>query len=164
MDLTQDDTKTLSPKHQLSSPGAPNAPSKTPLTKDTSSSSIDYTRKSPTSSTSPSTNGYLNSPTSPPPRVPPPPPTQENVSMDITFTLSPITSLDAWLRSTVKGRMCENQLEVRNIVRVWVVVVPTGREPSYGRPDGERAKLWSSLRGESQVVVIPTGREPGFFR
>ncbi|GJZ01089.1 hypothetical protein Tco_0519050 [Tanacetum coccineum] len=94
VDLTQDDTKTPSPKHQLSSPSAPNAPSKTPSTKGTSSSSIDYTPKSPTSSTSPSTNGYLNSPTSPPPRVPPPPPTQENASMDITLTLSPITPLD----------------------------------------------------------------------
>nr|GEU53583.1 hypothetical protein [Tanacetum cinerariifolium] len=94
MDLTQDDTKTPSPKHQLSSPNAPNAPSKTPSTKDTSSSSIDYTPKSPTSSTSQPTNGYLNSQTSPPPRVPIPPPTQENVSMDITLTLSPITSLD----------------------------------------------------------------------
>ncbi|GJR21883.1 hypothetical protein Tco_0970410 [Tanacetum coccineum] len=73
---------------------APNAPSKTPLTKDTSSSSIDYIPKSPTSSTSPSTNGYLNSPTSPPPRVPPPPPTQASGSMDITLTLSPITPLD----------------------------------------------------------------------
>ncbi|GJY79902.1 retrovirus-related pol polyprotein from transposon TNT 1-94 [Tanacetum coccineum] len=88
------DSKTPSPKHQLSSPSAPNAPSKTPSTKGTSSSSIDYTPKSPTSSTSPSTNGYLNSPTSPPPRVPPPPPTQENTSMDITLTLSPITPLD----------------------------------------------------------------------
>ncbi|GKC21137.1 hypothetical protein Tco_1023287 [Tanacetum coccineum] len=91
VDLTHDDTKTPSPKHQLSSPSAPNAPSKTPSTKGTSSSSIDYTPKSPTSS---STNGYLNSPTSPPPRVPPPPPTQENASMDITLTLSPITPLD----------------------------------------------------------------------
>nr|GFD07442.1 hypothetical protein [Tanacetum cinerariifolium] len=46
------------------------------------------------------TNGYLNylnSPLSPPPRVLPPPPTQatqENASMDITLTLSPITLLD----------------------------------------------------------------------
>ncbi|GKB89430.1 hypothetical protein Tco_0961702 [Tanacetum coccineum] len=75
VDLTQDDTKTPSPKHQLSSPSAPNAPLKTPSTKGTSSSSIDYTPKSPTSSTSPSPNGYLNSPTSPPPRVFPLPPT-----------------------------------------------------------------------------------------
>ncbi|GJV27259.1 putative reverse transcriptase domain-containing protein [Tanacetum coccineum] len=37
---------------------------KTPSTKGTSLSSIDYTPKSPTSSTSPSTNGYLNSLTS----------------------------------------------------------------------------------------------------
>ncbi|GJZ23147.1 hypothetical protein Tco_0560606 [Tanacetum coccineum] len=94
VDLTHDDTKTLSPKHQLSSPSAPNAPSKTPSTKGTSSSSIDYKPKSPTSSTSPSTNGYLNSPISPPLRVPPPPPTQENASTDITLTLSPITPLD----------------------------------------------------------------------
>ncbi|GJS46838.1 hypothetical protein Tco_0596959 [Tanacetum coccineum] len=94
VDLNQDDIKTPSPKHQLSSPSAPNAPLKTPSTKGTSSSPIDYTPKSPTSSTSLSTNGYLNSPTSLPPRVPPPPPTQENASMDITFTLSPITPLD----------------------------------------------------------------------
>ncbi|GJY23877.1 hypothetical protein Tco_0397535 [Tanacetum coccineum] len=94
MDLTHDDTKTQSPTLQLSSPSAPNASSKTPSTKDTSSSSIDYIPKSPTSSTSLSPNGYLNSPTSPPPRVSPPPPTQENASMDITLTLSPITPLD----------------------------------------------------------------------
>ncbi|GJU59565.1 hypothetical protein Tco_1237331 [Tanacetum coccineum] len=72
VDLTHDDSKTPSPKHQLSSPSAPIAPSKTPSTKGTSLSFIDYTTKSPTSSTSPSTNGYLNSSTSPPPRVPPP--------------------------------------------------------------------------------------------
>ncbi|GKE72043.1 hypothetical protein Tco_1530115 [Tanacetum coccineum] len=94
VDLTQDDTKTLSSKHQLPLPSAPNAPLKTLSTKDTSSSSIDYIPKSPTSSTSPSTNGYLNSPTSPPPRVPPPPPIQESGSMDITLNLSPITPLD----------------------------------------------------------------------
>ncbi|GKE64705.1 hypothetical protein Tco_1518866 [Tanacetum coccineum] len=94
VDLTHDDTKTPSPTLQLSSPSAPNAPSKTPSTKDTSSSLIDYIPKSPTSSTSLSPNGYLNSPTSPPPRVSPPPPTQENASMDITLTLSPITPLD----------------------------------------------------------------------
>ncbi|GKB91711.1 hypothetical protein Tco_0963983 [Tanacetum coccineum] len=93
-DLTQDDIKTLSSKYQLPLPSAPNAPLKTPSTKDTSSSSIDYLPKSPTSSTSPSTNGYLNSPTSPPPRVPPPPPIQESRSMDITLNLSPITPLD----------------------------------------------------------------------
>nr|GEU73551.1 hypothetical protein [Tanacetum cinerariifolium] len=94
VDLTQDDTKTPSPKHQLPSPSSLNAPSKTPSTKDTSSSSIDYIPKSPTSSTSPSTNGYLKLPTFPPPRVPPPPPIQESGSMDITLTLSLITSLD----------------------------------------------------------------------
>ncbi|GJR39506.1 hypothetical protein Tco_1215190 [Tanacetum coccineum] len=73
---------------------APNAPSKTPSTKDTSSSLVDYIPKSPTSSTSLSPNGFLNPPTSPPPRVSPPPSTQENASMDITLTLSPITPLD----------------------------------------------------------------------
>ncbi|GJY69201.1 hypothetical protein Tco_0472183 [Tanacetum coccineum] len=92
--LTHDDTKTPSPTLQLSSPSTPNAPSKTPSTKDTSSSLIDYIPKSPTSSTSLSPNGYLNPPTSPPLRVSPPPLTQENVSIDITLTLSPITPLD----------------------------------------------------------------------
>ncbi|GJX56421.1 hypothetical protein Tco_0286318 [Tanacetum coccineum] len=76
-DLTQDDTKTPSLKHQLPSPSAPNVPSKTPSTKETYSSSIDYIPKSLTSSTSPSTNSYLNSPTSHPPRVPSPPLIQE---------------------------------------------------------------------------------------
>ncbi|GJY15383.1 hypothetical protein Tco_0385805 [Tanacetum coccineum] len=57
----------------------------------TSSSSIASKLKSPTSSTSPSTNGYLNSPLSPPLRVPPPPPTQESEPMEITLTLLPIT-------------------------------------------------------------------------
>ncbi|GJS00686.1 retrotransposon protein, putative, ty1-copia subclass [Tanacetum coccineum] len=73
---------------------APNSPSKRPSTKGTSLSSIDYTPNSPTSSISPSTNGYLNSPISPHPRVPPPPPAQENASMDITLTLLQITPLD----------------------------------------------------------------------
>ncbi|GJX33493.1 hypothetical protein Tco_0243348 [Tanacetum coccineum] len=94
VDLTQDDTKTPSPTHHSSSPSAPNAPSKTPSTRATSSSSITSKLKSPSSFTSPSTNGYLNSPSSPPPRVPPPHPTQENELMDITLTLSPITPLD----------------------------------------------------------------------
>nr|GEX16166.1 hypothetical protein [Tanacetum cinerariifolium] len=94
IELTKDDTKTLSLKHQLSSPSAPNAPSKTPSTKDTSSSSIASKLNSPNPSTSSSINAYLNSPISPPPRVPPPPSTQENEPMNITLTLSPITSLD----------------------------------------------------------------------
>ncbi|GJS01149.1 ribosomal protein L7Ae/L30e/S12e/Gadd45 [Tanacetum coccineum] len=79
---------------RVSSPSAPNAPLKTTSTVATSSSFIDSKLKSPTSSTSPSTNGYLNSPMSPLPRVPPPPPTQESGSMDITLTISPITPLD----------------------------------------------------------------------
>ncbi|GJU28654.1 zf-CCHC domain-containing protein [Tanacetum coccineum] len=63
------------------------------MREDPTSSLIDYVQ-SPTSSTSLLPNGYLNPPTSPPPRVSPPPPTQENASMDITLTLSPITPLD----------------------------------------------------------------------
>ncbi|GJW70323.1 hypothetical protein Tco_0127240 [Tanacetum coccineum] len=94
VDLTHNDTKTPSPKLQLSSPSAPNAPFKTPSTKDTSSSSIDYIPKSPTSSTLLSPIGYLNPPTSPPPKVSPPPLTQKKASMDITLTLSPITPLN----------------------------------------------------------------------
>nr|GEX86963.1 ribosomal protein L7Ae/L30e/S12e/Gadd45 [Tanacetum cinerariifolium] len=87
-------TRTPSPKFQVSLPSAPNAPSKIPSTKDTSSSSIEYTSKSPTLLSSPSTNGYLNSPLSPPPRVPPPPPTQAPNLIEITLLLLPITLLD----------------------------------------------------------------------
>ncbi|GJV20736.1 hypothetical protein Tco_1369756, partial [Tanacetum coccineum] len=94
VDHRKKDTTTLSPKFQVSSPSAPNAPSKTPSTKDTSSSSIDYTPKSPTLLSSPFTNGYLNSSLSPPPRVLPPPPTQAPNSMEITLSLLPITPLD----------------------------------------------------------------------
>ncbi|GKE18246.1 hypothetical protein Tco_1425823 [Tanacetum coccineum] len=92
IDLTHDNTKTPSLNYQVLSPSAPNAPSKTPSTVATSSSLIDSKLKSPTSSTSPSTDGYLNSPICPPPRVPPPPSTQG--CEDITLTLSPITPLD----------------------------------------------------------------------
>nr|GEV98517.1 hypothetical protein [Tanacetum cinerariifolium] len=94
IDLTQDNTKTPSIKHQLLYSSAPNAPSKTPSTRATSSSSTYSKLKSPISSTSPSTNAYLNSLISPPPRVPPSPLTQESEPMDITITLSPITLLD----------------------------------------------------------------------
>ncbi|GJU95387.1 hypothetical protein Tco_1320143 [Tanacetum coccineum] len=94
IDLTHEDTKNPSPNYQVLSPSAQNAPSKTLSIVATSSSSIDYKPKSPTSSTSPSTNGYLNSPMSHPPRVPPPPLTQESGSMDITLILSSITPLD----------------------------------------------------------------------
>nr|GEV64470.1 hypothetical protein [Tanacetum cinerariifolium] len=94
IDLSNEDIITLSPKFHVSSPSAPNASSKTPSTKDTSSSSINYTSKSPTLLSSPSTNGYLNSPLSPLPRVLPPPPNQAPNSMEITLSLLPITPLD----------------------------------------------------------------------
>nr|GEV27549.1 equilibrative nucleotide transporter 3-like [Tanacetum cinerariifolium] len=63
----------LNINYQVLSPSAPNALLKTPSTVATSSSSIDSKLKSLTSSTSPSTNGYLTSTMSPPPRVPSPP-------------------------------------------------------------------------------------------
>ncbi|GJZ09763.1 hypothetical protein Tco_0544046, partial [Tanacetum coccineum] len=91
IDLTNEDTITSSPKLHESPPSALNAPSKTPSTKDTSFSSIDYTPKSPTLSSSPFTNGYLNPSLLPPPRVPPPPSTQAPNSIEITLLLSPIT-------------------------------------------------------------------------
>nr|GEY11354.1 ribosomal protein L7Ae/L30e/S12e/Gadd45 [Tanacetum cinerariifolium] len=78
----------------VSSPSAPNAPSKTPSSMAISSSSIASKLKSRTFSTSPSTNGYLNSPISPSIRVPPPPQTQESEPIEIPLTLSPITPLD----------------------------------------------------------------------
>ncbi|GJR24182.1 hypothetical protein Tco_0972709 [Tanacetum coccineum] len=87
INLTNYDTKTPSPNYQVLSPSSPNALLKTPSTVATSSSSIDSKLKSPTSSTSPSTNGYLTSTMCPSIRVPPPPPSQESGSMDITSLL-----------------------------------------------------------------------------
>nr|GEU37992.1 hypothetical protein [Tanacetum cinerariifolium] len=94
IDLTKKDTTTSSPKFQVSSSSAPNATSKTPSTKDTSSSPIDYPPKSPTLLSSPFTNGYLNYSLSPPPRVLLPPPTQAPNSMEITPSLDHIHHLE----------------------------------------------------------------------
>nr|GEX89635.1 hypothetical protein [Tanacetum cinerariifolium] len=107
VNLTQDDTKTPSAKHQLPSPSAPNASLKTPSTKNSSSSSIDYMPKSPTSFTLPSTNGYLNSPASSPPRVPPPLPTQQIKPMEIIITPSPLFGhLISWNLLNAHGATC----------------------------------------------------------
>ncbi|GKC72078.1 hypothetical protein Tco_1117961 [Tanacetum coccineum] len=95
VDLTKDDDKTPLQQQKISSP---NAPSKTPSTKATSSSSIASKLNSPASSslysTSPSTTAYLNLPNLPPLRVPPSLPAQDNASLNITLTLSLITPLD----------------------------------------------------------------------
>jgi hypothetical protein len=85
IDLTNEDNTTPSPPPLCSSPSALKAPSKTPSTHGTSTSSI------PSSS---SINDYINTHLSPPPRIPPPPPL-ENATLDITLSLSPITPLDA---------------------------------------------------------------------
>ncbi|GJU51005.1 hypothetical protein Tco_1220560 [Tanacetum coccineum] len=66
---------------------------------DTSSSSIAFKLKSPTFSTSPLTNSYLNLPISPPPRVPPPSRPLDllkkvNPHREFIITPSPITPLD----------------------------------------------------------------------
>ncbi|GJS39188.1 hypothetical protein Tco_0564231 [Tanacetum coccineum] len=130
IDLTNEDTITSSPKLHESSPSAPNVPSKTPSTKDTSSSSIDYTPKSPTLSSSLSTNGYLNPPLSHPPRVPPPPPTQAPNSMEITLSLSPITPLihldAAASELDLKKTVEELEIYVSNINGTRLVDDPNG--------------------------------------
>ncbi|GJV64036.1 hypothetical protein Tco_1474864 [Tanacetum coccineum] len=114
VDLTQDDTKTPSPKHQLPSPSAPNAPSKTPSTKDTSSSSFDHI---PTSS---STSGYLNSPTSTPLRVSPPLPTQQNEPIKIIITSSPPLPLFghpiSWNLLEAHGATCLCSIHNRRLI------------------------------------------------
>ncbi|GJT24860.1 hypothetical protein Tco_0894797 [Tanacetum coccineum] len=139
VDLTQYDTKTPSPKHQLSLPSDLNAPSKTPSTKGTSSSSIDYTPKSLTSSTSPSTNGYLNSPTSSPPRVPPPPLTQENASMNITLTLSPITPLDVTAIEESKDLTSLSLDELIGNLKVYEVIIKKDSEMVKGKREQNRS-------------------------
>nr|GEX52488.1 copia protein [Tanacetum cinerariifolium] len=91
----RDDSKTPSPQQQPKSLNGPNAPSKKPLTKGTSSSpNNSKLNSSPFYSTSPSTNAYLSSPNSPPYRVAYPQPSQDQQPMNITTTLLPKTPLD----------------------------------------------------------------------
>ncbi|GKE11127.1 hypothetical protein Tco_1414678 [Tanacetum coccineum] len=101
----EDDTTTPSAITTSSSPSLPNAPSKTPLTKDTSStfgttsSSFESKPQSspPTSNDTPSpqpSNPFLNNIMDAPPRTSNPIPLQSHPSLDITISLSPITPLD----------------------------------------------------------------------
>ncbi|GJR14177.1 hypothetical protein Tco_0796829 [Tanacetum coccineum] len=101
----EDDTTTPSPITKSSSPSPPNAPSKTPSTKDTSStfgttsSSFESKPQSspPSSNDTPSpqpSNPFLNDIMDAPPRPSNPIPLQSHPSLDITLSLSPITPLD----------------------------------------------------------------------
>ncbi|GJT87018.1 hypothetical protein Tco_1068735 [Tanacetum coccineum] len=107
MDLTQqdDESHTPSPITKSPSPSPPNAPSKTPSTKDASSTfgttSSSFESKpcysSFSSKTTPfpqPTNPFLYDPLDAPPRSSNPLPLQSNPSLDITLSLSPINSLD----------------------------------------------------------------------
>ncbi|GKC35782.1 hypothetical protein Tco_1048166 [Tanacetum coccineum] len=107
VDLTQEDDETHTPSliAKFSFPSPPNAPSKTPSTKETSSTfgtiSSSFESKphsSPLSSRntpSPqSTNPFLDDLLDAPPRPSNPLPLQIHPSLDITLSLSPITPLD----------------------------------------------------------------------
>ncbi|GJU59733.1 hypothetical protein Tco_1237499 [Tanacetum coccineum] len=101
----EDVTTTPSPITTSSSPSPPNAPSKTPSTKDTSStfgttSSLFESKPQslpPTSNDTPSpqpSNPFLKNVMDAPPRPSHPLPLQSHPSLDITLSLSPITPLD----------------------------------------------------------------------
>ncbi|GKE48703.1 hypothetical protein Tco_1479961 [Tanacetum coccineum] len=101
----EDVTTAPSPITTSSSPSPPNAPSKTPSTKDTSSifgttsSSFESKPQSlpPTSNGTPSpqpSNPFLENNMDAPPRPSHPLPLQSHPSLDITLSLSPITPLD----------------------------------------------------------------------
>ncbi|GKD35978.1 hypothetical protein Tco_1251487 [Tanacetum coccineum] len=101
----EDATTTPSPITTSSSPSPPNAPSKTPLTKDTSSTfgttffSFESKPQSlaPTSNDTPSTqpsNPFLENLMDAPPRPSHLIILQSHLSLDITLSLSPITPLD----------------------------------------------------------------------
>ncbi|GKD05958.1 hypothetical protein Tco_1180932 [Tanacetum coccineum] len=101
----EDVTTTPSPITTSSSPSLPNAPSKTPSTKDTSSTlgttSSSFKSKPqsspPTSNDTPSpqpSNPFLNNIMDAPPRPSHPLSLQSHPSLDITLSLSPITPLD----------------------------------------------------------------------
>ncbi|GJW67745.1 pentatricopeptide repeat-containing protein [Tanacetum coccineum] len=101
----EDATTTPSPITTSSSPSPPNAPSKTPSIIDTSSTfgttSSSFKSKPqsspPTSNDTPSpqpSNHFLENVMDAPPRPSHPLPLQSHPSLDITLSLSPITSLD----------------------------------------------------------------------
>ncbi|GJS04014.1 pentatricopeptide repeat-containing protein [Tanacetum coccineum] len=101
----EDNTTTPSPITKSSSPSPPNAPSKTPSTKDTSSTfgttSSSFELKPqfspPSSNDSPSpqpSNLFLDNIIDAPPRHSNPIPLQSHPSLDITLSLSPIIPLD----------------------------------------------------------------------
>ncbi|GJX79733.1 hypothetical protein Tco_0327882 [Tanacetum coccineum] len=101
----EDDTTTPSPITKSSSPSLLNAPSKTPSTKDTSStfgttsSSFESKPQSspPSSNDTPSpqiSNPFLDDIMDVPPRPSNPIPIQSHSFLDITLSLSPITPLD----------------------------------------------------------------------
>ncbi|GKD25026.1 hypothetical protein Tco_1231240, partial [Tanacetum coccineum] len=101
----EDVTTTPSPIKTSTSPSPPNAPSKTPSTKDTSStfgttsSSFESKPQSPppTSNDTPSpqpSNPFLEYVMDAPPRPSHPLLLQSNPSLDVTLSLSPITPLD----------------------------------------------------------------------
>ncbi|GJV93119.1 hypothetical protein Tco_1540932 [Tanacetum coccineum] len=107
VDLTQEDdeTHTPSPIEKSSSPSLPNAPSKTPSTKDTSSTfgttSSSFESKpcslpfSSRNKPSPQpTNSFHDDPLDAPPRPSNPLPLQSHPSLDITLSFSTITPLD----------------------------------------------------------------------
>ncbi|GJZ89659.1 hypothetical protein Tco_0661441 [Tanacetum coccineum] len=101
----EDDTTTRFPITKSSSPCPPNVPSKTPSTKDTSStfrttSSLFESKPQsllPSSNDTPSpqpSNPFLDNIMDVPPRPSNPIPLQSHPSLDITISLSPITPLD----------------------------------------------------------------------
>ena len=106
----EDEPTTPLPITKSSSPSPPNASSKTPSTKETSStfgttsSSFESKPQSspPTSSDTPSyqpSNPFLKNMMDAPPRPPNPTPLQSHPSLDITLSLSPITPLDQILET-----------------------------------------------------------------
>ncbi|GJT06040.1 hypothetical protein Tco_0840502 [Tanacetum coccineum] len=101
----EDDTTTPSPKTKSSSPSPPNAPSKTPSTKDTSSTfgTTSSSFESKPQSSPPSyndtpypqpSNPFINDIMDIPLRPSNPIPFQSHPSLNITLSLSPITPLD----------------------------------------------------------------------
>ncbi|GKB10838.1 hypothetical protein Tco_0844761, partial [Tanacetum coccineum] len=101
----EDDTTTPSLITKSSSSSPPNAPSKTPSTKDTSSTfgTTSFSFESKPQSSPPSSNDtsspqplnpFLNDIIDAPPRPSNPIPVQSHPSLDITLSLSPITPLD----------------------------------------------------------------------
>ncbi|GJZ94047.1 hypothetical protein Tco_0666250 [Tanacetum coccineum] len=185
VDLTHDNDDTTTPYSitKSSSPSPPNAPSKTPSTKDTSSTfgtTLSLFESKPQSSPLSSKEKLSPQPTNPfldyildaPPRLSNPIPLQSHHSLDITLSLSPITPIDHLFESLsppslspppqplIMGHLINFNILGHHGQIVFVVFAILRREPytSFGDRNGRRYAVPGSDGNSAIPPMIPLMR------